>query len=116
MSPPGRLLAYAEEHMNAWDCLAGLLLVEEAGGRILQPDEKTVMQDGTKVIAGGAGVFDQVQALCEKIVQSLISTGPRSAKPRPTGSPAAKGASTSGDTTKTSPNSVPTTNSRWLPT
>ena len=62
----GRLLAYAEEHMNAWDCLAGMLLVEEAGGRILQPDPKTVMQDGTMVIAGGAGVFDQVQALCEK--------------------------------------------------
>jgi myo-inositol-1(or 4)-monophosphatase len=62
----GRLLAYAEEHMNAWDCLAGLLLVEEAGGRILQPVGETVVLDGTMVIAGGAGVFDQVQALCEK--------------------------------------------------
>jgi myo-inositol-1(or 4)-monophosphatase len=28
----GRLLSYAEEHMNAWDCLAGMLLVEEGGG------------------------------------------------------------------------------------
>ena len=62
----GRLLAYAEEHMNAWDCLAGLLLVEEAGGRILQPDREAVLQDGTMVIAGGAGVFAHVQALCEK--------------------------------------------------
>ena len=50
-----------------------------------------------------------------KIVQSLISTGPRPAKPRAIGSPAAKGASTSGDTTKTSPSAVSTTNSRWLP-
>ena len=50
-----------------------------------------------------------------KIVQSLISTGPRPAKPRPTGSPAANRASTSGDTTKTSPSAVATTNSRWLP-
>ena len=33
--------------MNAWDCLAGLLLVEEAGGRILQPDPKTVCWTGT---------------------------------------------------------------------
>jgi myo-inositol-1(or 4)-monophosphatase len=30
----GRLDAYAEVHMNAWDCLAGLLLVSEAGGRV----------------------------------------------------------------------------------
>ncbi len=30
----GRTDGYAELHMNAWDCLAGLLLVEEAGGRV----------------------------------------------------------------------------------
>ena len=28
----GRLAAYYEPHMNAWDCLAGLLLIREAGG------------------------------------------------------------------------------------
>jgi myo-inositol-1(or 4)-monophosphatase len=28
----GRLDAYCELHMNAWDALAGLLLTEEAGG------------------------------------------------------------------------------------
>ncbi|SHO57724.1 inositol monophosphatase family protein [Vibrio quintilis] len=28
----GRTDGYAELHMNAWDCLAGLLLVQEAGG------------------------------------------------------------------------------------
>ena len=102
--------------MNAWDCLAGLLLVEEAGGRILQPDPKTVLEQGTMVIAGGSRRVRQGAGALRKVVQPLISTGPRSAKPRPTGWPAANGASTSGDTTKTSPNSVPTTNSRWLPT
>lgn len=30
----GRSDGYAEVWMNAWDCLAGLLLVEEAGGRV----------------------------------------------------------------------------------
>ncbi|MDW6092999.1 inositol monophosphatase family protein [Vibrio rhizosphaerae] len=30
----GRTDGYAELHMNAWDCLAGLLMVEEAGGMI----------------------------------------------------------------------------------
>jgi myo-inositol-1(or 4)-monophosphatase len=61
----GRLLAYAEEHMNSWDCVAGLLLVEEAGGRIVTPDPKTVVAKGTLVIAGGQGVFDHVYELCE---------------------------------------------------
>lgn len=28
----GRLAAYYEPHMHAWDCLAGLLLIREAGG------------------------------------------------------------------------------------
>ena len=61
----GRLLAYAEEHMNSWDCVAGLLLVEEAGGRIVAPDARTVVANGTLVIAGGPGVFDHVYELCE---------------------------------------------------
>ena len=60
----GRLLGYAEEHMNAWDCLAGLLLVEEAGGAIVRPAPATVLQEGTLVIAAGKGVFDRLQALC----------------------------------------------------
>lgn len=60
----GRLLAYCEEHMNAWDCLAGLLIVEEAGGRVLVPDPATVVEEGTMVIAGGPNIFSQVQALC----------------------------------------------------
>ena len=58
----------------------------------------------------------QASGALRKVVQPLISTGPRSAKPSPIDCPAANGASTSGDTTKTSPNSVLTTNSRWLPT
>jgi myo-inositol-1(or 4)-monophosphatase len=30
----GRCEAYAELHINAWDCAAGLLLVTEAGGHV----------------------------------------------------------------------------------
>jgi len=62
----GRLLGYVEEHMNAWDCIAGLLLIEEAGGRIVQPDPATVLEHGTVVIAGGAGVFDRIDALSRR--------------------------------------------------
>lgn len=59
----GRLLGYTEEHMNAWDCTAGLLLVEEAGGRIFRPDPASVITEGTLVIAGGQGVYDRIYAL-----------------------------------------------------
>jgi myo-inositol-1(or 4)-monophosphatase len=62
----GRLLGYVEEHMNAWDCLAGLLMVEEAGGRILTPDPATAVAKGTMVIAGGPGVYDEIAAIARR--------------------------------------------------
>lgn len=62
----GRLLGYVEEHMNAWDCLAGLLLVEEAGGRVVAPDPDTVLDQGTVVVAAASGVFDAVKALADR--------------------------------------------------
>ena len=61
----GRLLGYIEEHMNAWDCLAGMLLVEEAGGTVLKADPKTVLGKGTRVTAGGRRIFPRLQLLCE---------------------------------------------------
>ena len=60
----GRLLGYIENHMNAWDCIAGILLIEEAGGRIVAPDPKTVLEHGTVVVVGGAKVFDEIYTLC----------------------------------------------------
>jgi myo-inositol-1(or 4)-monophosphatase len=44
----GRFDAYLEPHMNPWDASAGLLLVEEAGGRILP------YPGGRPLAAGGA--------------------------------------------------------------
>jgi len=61
----GRLIGYLEEHMNAWDCLAGLLMIEEAGGRIFEPDPETALSDGTIVIAGGPGVYDAILAIAD---------------------------------------------------
>ncbi|WP_372951862.1 inositol monophosphatase family protein [Mesorhizobium sp.] len=62
----GRLLGYVEEHMNAWDCVAGMLVVEEAGGTIVKPDPRTVLGDGTLVIASGKTVFPKLRELCEQ--------------------------------------------------
>jgi len=61
----GRLLGYIEEHMNSWDCVAGLLMIEEAGGTIVTPDAATSLDHGTVVIAGGANMFDEVKSIAE---------------------------------------------------
>ncbi len=56
----GRLLGYSEEHMNAWDCLAGQLLVAEAGGCVEQQDADAMIADGGRVIAAAPGVYDDL--------------------------------------------------------
>ena len=63
----GRLLGYMEEHMNAWDCLAGQLLVEEAGGRIEQQDAYAMIRNGGRVIAGTANVFPELVTIGNKV-------------------------------------------------
>ena len=61
----GRLLGYVEEHMNAWDCLAGQLLVSEAGGVVEDQDANAMIRDGGRVIAGTPDVFDTIKSLAE---------------------------------------------------
>ncbi|RIX98478.1 inositol monophosphatase [Aureimonas flava] len=51
----GRLAAYWEPHMNAWDCYAGFVLVEEAGGWIVDPSGWSALMDGGAVFAGSPG-------------------------------------------------------------
>ena len=53
----GRMLGYVEEHMNAWDCLAGQLMIEEAGGVIEDQDAGQMIREGGRVIAGTPDVF-----------------------------------------------------------
>jgi len=56
----GRLLGYAEEHMNAWDCLAGQLIVAEAGGVVEAQDADAMIRDGGRVVVGTPPVFDRL--------------------------------------------------------
>lgn len=59
----GRLLGYSEEHMNAWDCLAGQLIVAEAGGRVEKQDADAMIRDGGRVVVGTPAVFDRLLEL-----------------------------------------------------
>ncbi len=61
----GRLLGYVEEHMNAWDCLAGQLLVAEAGGVIEDQNSDAMIRDGGRVIVGTPDVFETLLEISE---------------------------------------------------
>ena len=59
----GRLIGYTEEHMNAWDCLAGMLLIEEAGGMVEPFNRSDPVAEGTIVIAAGRDVFARIREI-----------------------------------------------------
>lgn len=52
----GRSDAYVELHMNSWDCLAGLLLVAEAGGEVCPFMDIGSLRDGGPVLASAPGI------------------------------------------------------------
>lgn len=56
----GRNEAYAERHMNAWDCMAGLLLVREAGGRVCAFEGGDAVLKGGAVLASAPGLAPAV--------------------------------------------------------
>lgn len=63
----GRLLGYIEDHMNSWDCFAALLMVEEAGGRILPLDATRALENGTRVIAGGPNIYPTLDGIATRV-------------------------------------------------
>ena len=65
----GRLSGYLEVHMNAWDCLAGQLLIAEAGGVVEDQDANAMLRDGGRVVAGTQAVFTDLKAIADKAWQ-----------------------------------------------
>jgi myo-inositol-1(or 4)-monophosphatase len=57
----GRLGGYYEPHMNPWDCLAGLLMVREAGGQTV---DFAALSDGGVVLAAAPALFEPLKSLC----------------------------------------------------
>lgn len=56
----GRLIAYAEPHMNPWDCVAGMLMIEEGGGRVYPVPADKMLKDGGPVVAAAPPVYDRL--------------------------------------------------------
>ncbi|MBI1218297.1 MAG: inositol monophosphatase [Rhodobacteraceae bacterium] len=60
----GRLCGYYEAHINAWDCMAGLLLIREAGGWTADfPPDGRPLEEGGAVLAGPASIREDLSAL-----------------------------------------------------
>lgn len=60
----GRLIGYFEPHMNAWDALAGLVLVREAGGVTNDFMTGNGLIRGNRMIAGNAAIAARLATLC----------------------------------------------------
>lgn len=58
----GRSDAYAELQMNSWDCLAGMLMVQEAGGRLGSPLDEFDVEQGGLVLAANAALEPTLKA------------------------------------------------------
>ncbi|POF28814.1 inositol monophosphatase family protein [Roseibium marinum] len=61
----GRLIGYVESHMNAWDCLAGMLITSEAGGQVMEQDINQSLHHGARVVVGAPGVFSDLKEIAE---------------------------------------------------
>jgi len=61
----GRFDAFIEPHMHPWDALAGLLLVEESGGRTYPYPGAASLAAGGSVLAAAPGVFDALLRLSQ---------------------------------------------------
>ena len=59
----GRLIGYYETELKSWDCLAGLVLVQEAGGRRNDFFRNNGLLDGNPYLVAAPGVYEQLAAL-----------------------------------------------------
>ena len=77
MVAEGSVDAYYEAHVQPWDCLAGILIVSDAGGR-------TNEVPGPLMLAHGGPLLASAPALLDRLVEALRFnwTSLRQAKPR----------------------------------
>jgi myo-inositol-1(or 4)-monophosphatase len=63
MVAEGTADAYYEAHVQPWDCLAGLLIVREAGGRTNEVPGPLMLAQGGPLLASSPALFDQLAAV-----------------------------------------------------
>ncbi len=61
----GRVDAFWQQHLKPWDALAGLLIVERAGGRVSDFLSDDGLGRGSSVLAASSEIADELSALLE---------------------------------------------------
>ncbi len=64
----GRLIGYVEAHINSWDCLGALAVLEAAGGRSNDFLADDGLWNGGRLVAGPPALYPALAALVEPIV------------------------------------------------
>lgn len=59
----GRLIGYFEPHINSWDCLAGIVLVAEAGGTSNAFLANNGLEKGNPILVAGPALYDLLAPL-----------------------------------------------------
>jgi myo-inositol-1(or 4)-monophosphatase len=59
----GRLIGYFEPHINSWDCLAGIVLVQEAGGTTNAFLANDGLARGNPILAAGQALYQVLAPL-----------------------------------------------------
>ena len=60
----GRLIGYYEPHINSWDCLAGILLIEEAGGWVNDFLSNNGLAQGNPILCGAKPLRQTISDYC----------------------------------------------------
>lgn len=61
----GRADAFYEAHLNAWDAMAGILVVTEAGGSVDYPDYSEFIEHGGAVLASNSKLHNKVRLVIQ---------------------------------------------------
>ncbi|VVE90475.1 inositol monophosphatase family protein [Pandoraea bronchicola] len=71
----GRLIGYYEPHIHAWDCLAGIVLVKEAGGRANDFLADDGLLRGNPILAAGPVLFDTLDTVVKASWRHAVDVG-----------------------------------------
>lgn len=59
----GRLLGYIEPHINSWDCLGALAVMQAAGGRTNDYLSGDALRSGNRIVAAAAAVYESLDEI-----------------------------------------------------
>lgn len=70
----GRLIGFIELHINAWDCLAAIAILNAAGVRTNDFLADDGLRKGNPVITGIEGVFEEIASIHEELLSRTSPT------------------------------------------